>query len=292
MVCPDKKKIYLDKPINRPNKPPIKYFLTGCGKCSYCKSSIKRDLVFRMEQEAEDHDPSTHHFSTLTYNEPNLPADKGLHYEHVRLYLDRLRKAWGKISWFLVGEYGEETHRPHWHIMSWGIPQQLIQEKWPYGYVHPGTGSLYSAMYCVNYLDKSMYEELKKDPQWLGNQEIRKWSYGLGKSYYDKIQWGDLRSYLINGNLTVQISNGTSLQLPRYYRKIIQREQALEPEHIEYLKERRIISMMDNYEKKVRLLESNGISLYSYDLMLKENERIKLSRRKPRVLNPNVHEQT
>ena len=134
MKCPNRRRITVDQGIGKKIK-----ILVGCGKCIYCKASLKLDLVFRMEEEGREWDFETQYFTTLTYE--HMPHNSSLNYAHVRSWLDRVKKAWGKkFSYFVVGEYGAgEGHRPHWHILSWGIPQYILVDKWYEGFVDTGS---------------------------------------------------------------------------------------------------------------------------------------------------------
>ena len=60
-------------------------------------------------------------FVTLTYDEKHLPKDGSLCLEHVQLFLKRLRFGSAfPLRYFLCGEYGEKTSRPHYHICLFG----------------------------------------------------------------------------------------------------------------------------------------------------------------------------
>lgn len=60
-------------------------------------------------------------FLTLTYADDN---QINLEPAHVRDFLKRLRKhiAPHKIRYYLVGEYGDKTGRPHYHVALFGFP--------------------------------------------------------------------------------------------------------------------------------------------------------------------------
>ena len=60
-------------------------------------------------------------FITLTYADEYLPSDGKLKYLDFQLFMKRLRKYCGKeISFFMCGEYGEKTARPHYHACIFG----------------------------------------------------------------------------------------------------------------------------------------------------------------------------
>jgi len=59
-------------------------------------------------------------FLTLTYTDANLPPD-GLRHRDIQLFLKRLRaKRGNQIRYYVCGEYGDNTQRPHYHMMLYG----------------------------------------------------------------------------------------------------------------------------------------------------------------------------
>jgi hypothetical protein len=123
-------------------------------------------------------------FVTLTYNDDMLPYSfDGLPIlckQDVQLWLKRLRKRFGrdKIRYYAAGEYGTKTHRPHYHVIVYGIgPEQLdpqflayggksggikglekrvtpLSMTWPYGIVHVGEVTRESIQYVAGYVTK------------------------------------------------------------------------------------------------------------------------------------------
>ena len=63
-------------------------------------------------------------FVTLTYDDDHLPPVGSLHPPDVRNFLKRLRKDRppGTVSYYLCGEYGSQTDRPHYHAILFGHP--------------------------------------------------------------------------------------------------------------------------------------------------------------------------
>lgn len=71
---------------------------------------------------------SSSSFLTLTYSDENLPRTKGeglptLSPRDLQLWLKRFRKALSpsKVRYYAVGEYGDETERPHYHLVVFGL---------------------------------------------------------------------------------------------------------------------------------------------------------------------------
>jgi len=129
--------------------------------------------------EAADHDRKS--FVTLTYNEQHLPAGDALHPADLQRFLKRLRKSVypDKLRYFAVGEYGEQTNRPHYHLALFGYPQcskgvtssnsrgyccpvcERVQSAWsirdtPLGHIHSGELNQQTAAYIGGYVTKKL----------------------------------------------------------------------------------------------------------------------------------------
>lgn len=72
--------------------------------------------------EAEDHDENS--WITLTYSADHLPPGQTLVPAHCRNFLKLLRKSVEpkRLRYYLVGEYGDEAERPHYHAVLFGYP--------------------------------------------------------------------------------------------------------------------------------------------------------------------------
>ena len=87
----------------------------GCGQCLHCRINQSRIWQTRLLLEASDCFDST--FMTLTYDEYNVPFNYYLDKTHLTKFLKRYRKRLGhKIRYYAIGEYGDETWRPHFHL--------------------------------------------------------------------------------------------------------------------------------------------------------------------------------
>ena len=95
-----------------------------CGRCPACLRNRQNEWVFRLNEEMKVSPYS--YFFTLTYRDSDLPVelcDISLHSEiptlckrDVQLFLKRLRKnTCVKFKYHIVGEYGPDTLRPHYH---------------------------------------------------------------------------------------------------------------------------------------------------------------------------------
>lgn len=114
-------------------------------------------------------------FVTLTYSDENLPEDGSLVPRHVQTFLKRLRKAVqpARLRFFCVGEYGDRTSRPHYHIALFGYPAchrgrtdhrrnnccppcDLVRAEWKLGGVDLGRLEPESAAYVAGYVTKKL----------------------------------------------------------------------------------------------------------------------------------------
>lgn len=118
-------------------------------------------------------------FLTLTYRDECLPLTSAnlpsLNPKHLQDWLKRFRKAIepSRMRFFAVGEYGEETFRPHYHAAIfgfqsclWGKTRQgrrsccsqcdLVKNTWKHGDVYLGTFESESAAYVAGYVTKKL----------------------------------------------------------------------------------------------------------------------------------------
>ena len=130
----------------------------GCGQCMPCRINRRRMWTARILLEQQGHSESW--FVTLTYNNENLPQGGTLVPKHLRDYLKRLRFAIAplKIRYYAVGEYGERSFRPHYHICVFGSVGDVdcFRRCWPFGFVDVGEINKDSAGYIAGYTIKKM----------------------------------------------------------------------------------------------------------------------------------------
>lgn len=97
--------------------------LVGCRKCWQCIARAVDDWVGRCI--AESKVSAKTEVVTLTYGRDawgsaDHPAAAFLTYSDVQGYFKRLRAAGYPLRYFVVGEYGEEKGRAHWHaVVFW-----------------------------------------------------------------------------------------------------------------------------------------------------------------------------
>lgn len=197
----------------------------ACGRCLQCRIRRRTAWTLRMLHEASTADDSL--FVTLTYRDdqlmmrngvPNLvPSDLRKFWKRLRINLERTMIK-RDIKYYACGEYGDETQRPHYHAILYGLShprsEEFIEETWSHGRVHVGTVSADSIRYVAQYIDKKL----------LGNasyfsdreQPFQVSSQGIGLSWLET----NLEKVLYECSL---LFKGKKYPLPKAYRKHIAR---------------------------------------------------------------------
>lgn len=262
----------------------INGFYVPCGKCSWCRKRLAREWSFRVTEEAKD---KYVYNCLLTYDDVHLPYYDGkptVNYVHVQLFLkrfrERLRKKFGcKVSFFCVGEYGGQTHRPHYHILFFsekkleisysdfknnpeyrGQPYdpllyvfKELDAAWSYGYcdIEPMTDVGKMCHYMVAYL-MSYHDGIRYNKH---NRPFRQMSRrpAIGSRYMERNK-EFLDHCVKNMKYTYSYAAGKHAALPRYYkRKIMPEEQAIAFADAYYESSQRFtlfISTLDYHDKQ------------------------------------------
>lgn len=133
-----------------------------CGKCDGCKADASKEWAIRMYHESQMYERNS--FLTLTYAD----APEAISKRDCQLFLKRLRKE-VNARYFICGEYGTRTHRPHYHAVVFGqdfktadsiqIDSELyscprLNEIWKHGSVVCGDFTMASACYIAGYVQK------------------------------------------------------------------------------------------------------------------------------------------
>lgn len=114
-------------------------------------------------------------FVTLTYDDKNLPIDNKINKRDLQLFFKRLRKHIEptKLRYIACGEYGDQTRRPHYHAIIFGldflhdkitITDQLyssptLLNAWQKGHVTIAPVTMSSICYTCGYVLKKMNDE-------------------------------------------------------------------------------------------------------------------------------------
>lgn len=146
----------------------------GCGQCMPCRFNKRRIWMHRIMLEAALYEQNS--FVTLTYSDEALPLGGTLVPEHYQQWLKRLRLrvAPSRFRFFLVGEYGDVSERPHYHAALFGFPTcesgdtrlyctkrpchwcAMVRDTWGFGNIMLGRLEDDSAGYMAGYVTKKM----------------------------------------------------------------------------------------------------------------------------------------
>lgn len=191
------------------------------------------------------------HFITLTYAPEHLPTEcrevcacrvaPTLAPRDLQEWLKRLRFALApaRVRYYAVGEYGDKTWRPHYHIALFGLPVDLalgkhvdckcvICQTWSLGLVHVGEVRMESAAYIAAYTVKKL--TTVTDPRLGGRHpEFARMSlrpgigHGAMKSFAEALldkTTGEIRLRDFDVPAVAR-SNGKLWPLGRYLRRVV-----------------------------------------------------------------------
>lgn len=190
-----------------------------CGKCGFCLTNKRSEWMFRIHHEMRAQlYPGW--FLTLTYDEKHVKRTKegklSLRFRDVQKLLKQVRKKKYYAKYICVGEYGADTHRPHYHMLIWtDCPLDRLEKIWFRGRIHFGRLTMASAMYTLKYIIQPKQKEVD------GIERTRaQFSKGLGLGYLTTQVYDYHTSDYDDPNLFSYI-DGRKVALPRYYRKKI-----------------------------------------------------------------------
>lgn len=234
-------------------------FLLPCGQCIECRLDYARQWAVRCMHEAQMYGDNNS-FITLTYSDENLLSDQ-LQYSDFQLFAKRLRKKiftdfikkfgvqnWNlltkeekdvqlsriSIGYFVTGEYGDKTKRPHWHAIIFNyrpsdstykytsdrgdqvFTSEELTKLWGLGNAEFGSVTFESAGYCARYAAKKLIHGMDGDHDY---EPISKKSsrQAIGKKWLEKY-WPDVFNY---GHAI--LPDGQTCSVPRYYEKWFQK---------------------------------------------------------------------
>lgn len=139
--------------------------LVPCGQCMNCRINKGRNWSSRilMEQYTT---PFRSWFLTLTYSPENVPVTT----DYVQTLQRRKFQTWikntyrdiGPFRYYAVGEYGDVSLRPHYHLAIFpqrDMPITLVTDKWKNGFTSAYELTAERARYLANYTTKKLTKE-------------------------------------------------------------------------------------------------------------------------------------
>lgn len=252
-------------------------FQLPCGKCIECLLERSREWSIRCTHEAAIH--SDNSFITLTYSPENLPPNGKLNYFDFQLFMKRLRKYFSssEIGFFMCGEYGEQTYRPHYHACLFGVDfsdkkllrtnnngdkiyvSDILNNIWGLGITEIGTVTQQSAAYVARYVLK---KQTPDHPQ--GFQKMSR-KYSIGKRWIEK-NYADV---FIHAAGSIILSDGSKSKVPRYYEKwLLKNKPDLWLNYITNIKPENTLRLQDKAQKEHKIFieerDKRGTRAYSY----------------------------
>lgn len=133
-----------------------------CGHCMGCRLAYSRVWANRLMLEKQYYRDSQCWFVTLTYNDWHVPLTNQevmtLKKSDVQNWLKRLRKASGSsIRYYLSGEYGTSTVRPHYHVILFGLTLDDLELQ----YCDSKGNPFYRSRFLESAWSSKSYDELK-----------------------------------------------------------------------------------------------------------------------------------
>lgn len=235
-----------------------------CGSCLACLEKRRADWTFRLLQEHKV--SKSAFFITLTYDDAKN-TDKvvlNLDKSDVQLFIKRLRKIHNQtedkfkrytivnkkkkyrfpLRYYLVGEYGSKTYRPHYHAIIFNPDKKLmslIEEIWSKGNVHIGTVNQSSIHYTTKYI---INKEAFKDEYF---KPFSIMSKGIGSNYFENAQM-----HVENEELRVRNGNA-KIPMPRYYK-----DRMFNESELKVLNKKNLKDVIDKINKKREKIINTG----------------------------------
>lgn len=217
-----------------------------CGRCIGCRIDHAKQWQCRLVHEAQMHDENS--FLTLTYAPEHLPENCSLVPKHFTDFLKRYRKIIHPktIRFYHVGEYGEQTLRPHYHAIIFGhrfadltllkktkqghnlYTSDTLDYLWKHGQCFVGDVSTQSAGYVARYVlkknigtnDYTRANLTRVDPE---TGEVHQVSPeyatmsrkpGIGRTWFDQFNSDIFPSDEV-------VLDGKKTKVPRYYTDLL-----------------------------------------------------------------------
>ena len=225
-----------------------------CSQCIGCRQQRAGAWAVRCMHEAQMYDDNS--FLTLTYNDANLPPFGTLFYKDFQDFMKRFKSAVAynfsaaaaaRIRFYMCGEYGEKTGRPHYHALIFDFKwpdleywrtsgsgskcyrSAFLESLWTAGNSEIGSFSYESAAYVARYCMKKVTGVAADDyyavidpltGEYVGWRvpEFNRMSLkpGIGRAWYDKF-----KSDVFPHDYVV-LHNGSQVPPPKYYSKLFE----------------------------------------------------------------------
>lgn len=259
------------EPLSIPNpngKGPQDRFVVPCGKCAACLTNRRNEWTTRLIMELEV--ATSAHFITLTYDEEHVlygARAPTLSKSDLQKFLKRLRKSIepSKIRYYAVGEYGTTTYRPHYHILMFNLPSNkidVIQEKWPFGFVDVGTVTGGSIHYVTKYHINRNHSPKGSEPSF----SVMSRRPAIGINYIER--YGNYHRNNIDRTYVLH-RGGEKSRLPRIYKNKLYTQAERDRIREKALSEGSGIYDEEKIDEHYR--NNEGLNYFDYQLQKKQN---------------------
>ena len=257
------------------------------GRCVGCRLERSRQWAVRCMHEASLYDFNS--FVTLTYDNEHLPEYNSLDYKHFQDFMKRLRKRFSgtTIRFYMCGEYGDESLRPHYHACLFNCffpdrrrrpgsnsgailyTSEILSKLWPFGLSSIGDVTFESAAYVARYVLKkvtgddadSHYRSI--DPL-TGEVSVRVPEFahmslkpGIGAGWFDKFGSDVFPHDFV-------VSRGTEAKPPRFYDKLLHLRDPSMLEDVKYSRyTRAMLRQDDNSDERLAVRETVALAKLS-----------------------------
>lgn len=238
----------------RPLFLPKEKIYVQCGSCAACTVRRTREWSDRLLIHQTMMPEKSAIFATFTYDNEHLPENSSLDKKDCQLFFKRLRKYLHtyypnkvkNLKYYLTGEYGPQTQRPHYHAIIFGLK---VNDSFKYpifeddkGFIHVKaqkyqlvrTQELISKIWNLGQVDIDVFNE--KTGSYVAGY-VQKKVYGLkaSREFYEKkgriapfslMSKSIGRAYVLEHAVELKKKleysiRGVKRIIPRYFRKIL-----------------------------------------------------------------------
>lgn len=218
-----------------------------CGRCIGCRLEYSKVWALRCLHESYLYDDNI--FLTLTYDNDNIPLHNDLNPDDFTKFIKRLRyernknngsNQYQRIRYYMCGEYGADTLRPHYHAILFNYrPQdsqlyttrkgkrvyksEELRKTWKKGNIEFSDVNFNTCAYVSRYMLKKLkysesikydvYNEITGLVEYTKHREYTRMSRnpGIGYDFFKNTHMDTLGTY------TYVLEGGVHVSIPRYY---------------------------------------------------------------------------
>lgn len=213
--------------------------MVPCGTCLGCRLEFARQWSVRCMHESKMWPVNV--FATLTYDDEHLPVSGSLVPQHFTDFMRRLRYSRdGDIRYFMSGEYGDRSGRPHYHALLFNCwfgdrmwysgegdkalySSKELDSLWGFGACKLGAVTSQSAGYVARYAmkkavigDKAVEFYGGRVPEYLRMSRRP----GIGRTFFEKYSGEIYR----DDNCIV---DGKKVKPPKYYDGLMEKSKRI-----------------------------------------------------------------